>query len=173
MRIQVPCNPGWSLVRSYAHCAHINDVTKLEGHVAVEHASSRAPLESVSLCTRFSSFSTIFSFGFNRLSSWKLVGLFFNLLFRIVILLVPKDFVQDCFVAQIYAKMCVGAGICAYLGDFNQIYTQASTTLGSNSKNHPCIPKLQRCSPHQHPRLSSSGRGCLCTGSSAGNEGSL
>ena len=38
----------------------------------------RAPLESVSLCTRFSGFSTISSFGFNRLSS-KLVGMFLEI----------------------------------------------------------------------------------------------
>ena len=40
--------------------------------VVAKRASSgvriRAPLESVSLCTRFSGFSTIASFGFNRLS---------------------------------------------------------------------------------------------------------
>ena len=30
---------------------------------------------------------------------------------------VPKDFVQECFVAQIHAKMCVRAGIRAYLRD--------------------------------------------------------
>ena len=73
---------------------------------------SRAPLESVSLCTRFSGFSTISSFGFNRLSS-KLVGMFLE----IVPMFVAKDFVRDCFVAQIRAKMCVRAGIRAYLRD--------------------------------------------------------
>ena len=71
-----------------------------------------APLESVSLCTRFSGFSTISSFGLNRLSS-KLVGMFLE----IVPMLVAKDFVRDCFVAQIQAKMCVRAGIRAYLRD--------------------------------------------------------
>ena len=74
--------------------------------------SLRAPLESVSLCTRFSGFSTISSFGFNRLSS-KLVGMFLE----IVPMFVAKDFVRDCFVAQIRAKMCVRAGIRAYLRD--------------------------------------------------------
>ena len=72
------------------------------------------PLESVtvSLCTRFSGFSTISSFGFNRLSS-KLVGMFLE----IVPMFGAKDFVRDCFVAQIRAKMCVRAGIRAYLRD--------------------------------------------------------
>ena len=72
----------------------------------------RAPLESVSLCTRFSGFSTISSFGLYRLSS-KLVGMFFG----IVLMFVLKDFVRDCFVAQICAKMCVRAVIRAYLRD--------------------------------------------------------
>ena len=71
-----------------------------------------APLESVSLCTRFSGFSAISSFGFNRLSL-KLVGMFFG----IVPMFVLKDFVRDCFVAQICAKMCVRAEIRAYLRD--------------------------------------------------------
>ena len=30
---------------------------------------------------------------------------------------VLKDFVRDCFIAQICAKMCLRAGICAYLRD--------------------------------------------------------
>ena len=78
------------------------------------HVIGRAPLESVSLCTRFSGFSTISSFGFNRLSS-KLVGMFLEN--EIVPMFVAKDFVGDCFVAQIRAKMCVRAGIRAYLRD--------------------------------------------------------
>ena len=53
-------------------------------------SGARAPLESVSLCTRFSGFSTISSFGFNRLSS-KLIGMFFG----IVPIVVLKDFVRD------------------------------------------------------------------------------
>ena len=44
-----------------------------------------------------------------------------------------------------------------------------NTTIGYNSKNDPCSPKLQRCSPHQHPCLSSSE---AASGSSDGNEGS-
>ena len=72
----------------------------------------RAPLESVSLCTRFSGFSTISSFSFNRLSS-KLVGVFFG----IVPMFVLTNFVRDCFVAQICAKMCVRTEIRAYLRD--------------------------------------------------------
>ena len=75
-------------------------------------STAGAPLESVSLCTRFSGFSTISSFGFNRLSS-KLVGMSVD----IVPMFVAKDFVRDCFVAQIRAKMCVRAGIRAYLRD--------------------------------------------------------
>ena len=41
-------------------------------------SSARAPLDSVSLCTRFSGFSTISSFGCNCLSS-KLVGMFLEI----------------------------------------------------------------------------------------------
>ena len=69
-------------------------------------------LESVSSCTRFSGILKISNFGFNRSSS-KLVGMFFG----IVPMFVLKDFVQDCFVAQICAKMCVRAVIRAYLRD--------------------------------------------------------
>ena len=61
-----------------------------------------APLESVSLCTRFSGFSTISSFSFNRLSS-KLVGVFYG----IVPMFVLKDFVRDCFVARAYMRQNV------------------------------------------------------------------
>ena len=70
------------------------------------------PLKFVSLCTHFSCFSTISSFGLYRLSS-KLVGMFFG----IVPMFVLKDFVWDCFVAQICAKTCVPAVIRAYLRD--------------------------------------------------------
>ena len=59
----------------------------------------RETLESVSSCTRFSGFLTISSFGFNCLSL-KLVSMFFG----ISPMFVPKDFVQDCFVAQICAN---------------------------------------------------------------------
>ena len=69
-------------------------------------------LESVSSCTRFSGILKISNFGFNRSSS-KLVGMFFG----IVPMFLLKDFVQDCFVAQICAKMCVRAVIRAYLRD--------------------------------------------------------
>ena len=93
---------GPNLRNAATNTAHHGVVARLVG----------VPLESVSLCTRFSGFSTIFSFGFNRLGS-KLVGLFFG----IVLMFVLKDFVQDCFVAQIRAKMCVRAGIRAYLRD--------------------------------------------------------
>ena len=77
-----------------------------------EWLPGRETLESVSSCTRFSGFLAISSFGFNRLSS-KLVGMFFG----IVPMFALKDFVRDCFVAQICAKMCVRAGIRAYLRD--------------------------------------------------------
>ena len=69
-------------------------------------------LESVSSCTRFSGILKISNFGFNRSSS-KLVSMFFG----IVPMFLLKDFVQDCFVAQICAKMCVRAVIRAYLRD--------------------------------------------------------
>ena len=69
-------------------------------------------LESVSSCTRFSGFLAISSFGFNRLSS-KLVGM----LFGIVTMFVPKDFVLDCFVAQICARSGAHAHFGAYLRD--------------------------------------------------------
>ena len=72
----------------------------------------RETLESVSSCTRFSCILKISNFGFNRSSS-KLVGMFVG----IVLMFVLRDFVQDCFVAQICAKMCVRAVIRAYLRD--------------------------------------------------------
>ena len=69
----------------------------------------RETLESVSLCTRISAFSTISSFGFNRLMrlSSKLVSMFFE----IVPMFVDKDFAGHRFVAQI----CANSG--AYLRD--------------------------------------------------------
>ena len=79
---------------------------------ATVHCAGWETLESVSSCTRFSGFSTISSFSSNRLSS-KLV----SMLFRIVPMFLPKDFVRDRFIAQICAKMCVHAGIRAYLRD--------------------------------------------------------
>ena len=69
-------------------------------------------LESVSSCTRFSGFLTISSFGFNRLSS-KLVGMFFG----IVPMFLLKDFVPNCFVAQICANYGAHAHFGAYLRD--------------------------------------------------------
>ena len=69
--------------------------------LAKSNNGCRETLESVTVssCTRFSGLLTISSFGFNRLSS-KLVGMFFG----IVPTTVLKDFVRDCFVAQICAK---------------------------------------------------------------------
>ena len=72
----------------------------------------RETLESVSLCTRFSGFSTISSFGFNRLSS-KLVGMFLE----IVPMFVAKDFTQRHLVAQICANSGANAHFGAYLRD--------------------------------------------------------
>ena len=69
--------------------------------------ATRETLESVSSCTRFSGFLTISSFGFDCLSS-KLVSMFFG----IVPMFVPKDFVSDCFVAQI----CANYGAHAHFG---------------------------------------------------------
>ena len=73
----------------------------------VARIPARETLESVSSCTRFSGFLTISSFGFNRLSS-KLVSMFFG----IVSMFIPKDFVSDCFVAQI----CANYGAHAHFG---------------------------------------------------------
>ena len=71
-------------------------------------------LESVSLCTQFPGFLTISSCAsVLTVSSSKLVGMFF----RIVLMFVLKDFVRDCFIAQICAKMCVRTVIRAYLRD--------------------------------------------------------
>ena len=63
------------------------------------------------LCTRFSGFSTISSFGFNRdrLSS-KLVNGRHVLWNSSNVTFVLNDFVRDCFIAQICAKMCVRTG---------------------------------------------------------------
>ena len=72
----------------------------------------RETLESVSSCTQFSGFLAISSFGFNRLSS-KLVSMFFG----IVPMFVLKDFVRDCFIAQICANSGAHAHFGAYLRD--------------------------------------------------------
>ena len=88
----------------------------------------RAPLESVSLCTRFSGFSTISSFNFDCLSC-KLVSMFF----WIFPMFVAKDFVRDWFVAQIRAKICMRAGIRAYLRE----ETALSKNLGYEHWNYP------------------------------------
>ena len=72
----------------------------------------RETLESVSSCTRFSGFLTISIFSFNRLSS-KLVGMFIG----IVSMFAPKEFVPDCFVAQICANSGAYAHFGAYLRD--------------------------------------------------------
>ena len=74
--------------------------------------SRRETLESVSLCTRISAFSTISSLGFNRLSS-KLVSMFFE----IVLMFVDKDFAGHRFVAQICANSGARAHFGAYLRD--------------------------------------------------------
>ena len=73
---------------------------------------ARETLESVSSCTRFSGFLAISKFGFNRLNS-KLVGM----LFGIVPMFASKDFVPDCFFAQICANSGAHAHFGAYLRD--------------------------------------------------------
>ena len=104
----------------------------------------RETLESVSSCTRFSGILKISNFGFNRSSS-KLVGMFFG----IVPMFVLKDFVQDCFVAQICAKMCVRAVIRAYLRD----EAIRNKILGYEHWNYPkehayqCNFELKRLKP--------------------------
>ena len=98
---------------------------------------------ALSLCTRFSGFSTISSFSFNRLSS-KLVSMFFE----IVPMFVLKDFVRDRSVAQICAKMCVCAGIRATkLSRISRSGTKSlSTNIGSGTipKNIPTNFELKR-----------------------------
>ena len=85
-------------------------------------------LESVSLCTRFSGFSTISSFSFNRLGS-KLVMV--SMFLEIVPMFVAKDFARRHFVAQIYANSGAYAHFCA---------TKQSRTK-SLSANIGTIPK--------------------------------
>ena len=87
-----------------------HDIIRMDVHM--DYRAQRETLESVSSCTRFSGILKISNFGFNRSNS-KLVGMFFG----IVPMFVLKDFVQDCFIAQICAKMCVRAVIRAYLCD--------------------------------------------------------
>ena len=77
------------------------------GAFVLAKSNKRETLESVSSGTRFSGILKISNFGFNRSSS-KLVGMFFGIV-PMFVLFVQKDFVQDCFVAQICAKMCVRA----------------------------------------------------------------
>ena len=91
---------------------NIKKDTFLRSTVVTVPAARRETLESVSSCTRFSGFLTISSFSFNRLSS-KLVGMFF----RIVPMFLLKDFVPDCFVAQICANSGAHAHFGAYLRD--------------------------------------------------------
>ena len=57
---------------------------------------------------------------------------------------VRKDFVRDCFVAQICAKMCVRAVICAT----KQFGTKSlSTNIGTIPKNMPTNFELKRLKP--------------------------
>ena len=85
-------------------------------------------LESVSSCTRFSGFLTISSFGFNRLSS-KLVGMFFG----IVPMFVLKDFVPNCFVAQI----CANYGAHAHFGAYLRVEAIPNKILSYEHWNYP------------------------------------
>ena len=104
-----------------------------------------APLESVSSCTRFSGFSTISSFGSNRLSS-KLV----SMLFRIVPMFVLKDFVRDRFVSSSrrYAPKCACAPEFAHICAAKQSGTKS---LGKNivtiPNNMPTNFELKRLKP--------------------------
>ena len=111
-----------SLLTLYSHV-----LTELFSQKIVARAR-RETLESVSSCTRFSGILKISNFGFNRLRS-KLVGMFVG----IVPMFVLKDFVQDCFVAQICAKMCVRAVIRAYL----------LAARRSNPKQNPWVRTLE------------------------------
>ena len=70
----------------------------------------RETLESVSLCTRFSGYTTISSFSLNCLSS-KLVGMFLE----IVPMFVVNDFARRRFVAQICANPGAHTHFGAYL----------------------------------------------------------
>ena len=120
----------------------------------INHSNNRrAPLESVSLCretlesvsscTRFSGFLTISSFGFNRLSS-KLVSMFLG----IVPMFVPKDFVLDCFVAQICANYTARTHILAQICATKQSRTKSfSTNIGTIPKNMPTNFELERLKP--------------------------
>ena len=61
-----------------------------------------------------------------------------------------KDFVQDCFVAQICAKMCVRAGIRAYLRDeaiWNKIL-EHQRNIGTIPNNMPTNFELKRLKPN-------------------------
>ena len=89
----------------------------------------RETLESVSSCTRFSGFLAISSFGFNRLSS-KLVGI----LIGIVTMFVPKDFVLDCFAAQI----CANSDPRAHFGAYDCISARQS-----NPEQSPLVRTLE------------------------------
>ena len=100
--------PEMAMVQTIASCAKAPFLVFTGAYAA----NGRETLESVSSCTRFSGILKISNFGFNRSSS-KLVSMFFG----IVPMFVLKDFVQDCFIAQICAKMCVRAVIRAYLRD--------------------------------------------------------
>ena len=105
--------------------------------------AQRETLESVSSCTRFSGFLAISSFGFNRLSS-KLVGM----LFGIVPMFVFKDFVPDCFVAQICANSGAHAHILAHICATKQSRTKSFTTnSGTIPKNMPTNFELKRLKP--------------------------
>ena len=74
----------------------------------------RETLESVSLCTRFSGYTTISSFSLNRLSSkLVLVGMFLE----IVPMFVVNDFARRRFVAQICANPGAHTHFGAYLRD--------------------------------------------------------
>ena len=72
--------------------------------------------------------------------------------FRLVPMFLLKDFVRDCFIAQICAKMCVRAGIRAYLRDpTKQSGTKSlSTNIGTIPTNMPTNLELKRLKPKLH-----------------------
>ena len=69
--------------------------------------------------------------------------------FGIILMFVLKDFVRDCFVAQVRAKMCLRAGIRAYLRNpMKQRRTKSFVTkIGTISGNMLTNFELKRLKP--------------------------
>ena len=100
----------------------------------MDQTRAGAPLESVSLCTRFPGFSTISSFSFNRLS-WKLVGMFFG----IVSMFVARDFVRNCFRSNASSRRY--APKCACAPEFAHICARKRRRAKSLATKIGTIPK--------------------------------